>query len=123
RLLIIYPWTQRFLDAVSKLSSFTAILGNPKIHAHGKKVLTFFRETMKNLGNIKKSFVQLSKFHCEKLHVDPANIRVSDAWTWIFTEQSSWLIIVLAAHFAKEVTSACQATGQKLVHLLAQQDH
>ncbi|NXD46270.1 HBRH protein, partial [Copsychus sechellarum] len=109
RLLIVYPWTQRFFDNFGNLSSPTAILGNPKVRAHGKKVLTSFGEAVKNLDSIKKTFSQLSELHCEKLHVDPENFRLL----------GDILVIVLAAHFGKDFSPACQATWQKLVGLVA----
>ncbi|NWI78480.1 HBRH protein, partial [Dryoscopus gambensis] len=109
RLLIVYPWTQRFFDNFGNLSSPTAILGNPKVQAHGKKVLTSFGDAVKNLDSIKKCFAQLSKLHCDKLHVDPENFRLL----------GDILIIVLAAHFTKDFTPACQATWQKLVGVVA----
>ncbi|KAK2517590.1 hypothetical protein Q9233_013025 [Columba guinea] len=76
RLLIVYPWTQRFFSSFGNLSSPTAIIGNPKVRAHGKKVLTSFGEAVKNLDNIKTTFSKLSELHCEKLHVDPENFRL-----------------------------------------------
>jgi len=76
RLLIVYPWTQRFFDNFGNLSSPTAIIGNPKVRAHGKKVLSSFGEAVKNLDNIKNTYAKLSELHCEKLHVDPENFRV-----------------------------------------------
>uniref|UniRef100_A0A803XPF6 Globin domain-containing protein n=1 Tax=Meleagris gallopavo TaxID=9103 RepID=A0A803XPF6_MELGA len=79
RLLIVYPWTQRFFASFGNLSSPTAILGNPMVRAHGKKVLTSFGDAVKNLDNIKNTFSQLSELHCDKLHVDPENFRVSRA--------------------------------------------
>uniref|UniRef100_A0A8C3QEX5 Hemoglobin subunit beta n=1 Tax=Cyanoderma ruficeps TaxID=181631 RepID=A0A8C3QEX5_9PASS len=75
RLLIVYPWTQRFFASFGNLSSATAIIGNPKVQAHGKKVLTSFGEAVKNLDSIKNTFSQLSELHCDKLHVDPENFR------------------------------------------------
>uniref|UniRef100_A0A8C2T606 Hemoglobin subunit rho n=1 Tax=Coturnix japonica TaxID=93934 RepID=A0A8C2T606_COTJA len=75
RLLIVYPWTQRFFDNFGNLSSPTAIIGNPKVRAHGKKVLSSFGEAVKNLDNIKNTYAKLSELHCEKLHVDPENFR------------------------------------------------
>ncbi|XP_030333173.1 hemoglobin subunit gamma isoform X1 [Strigops habroptila] len=75
RLLIVYPWTQRFFSSFGNLSSPTAIIGNPKVRAHGKKVLTSFGEAVKNLDNIKATYSKLSELHCEKLHVDPENFR------------------------------------------------
>ncbi|KAM7131842.1 hemoglobin subunit epsilon-like [Ciconia maguari] len=77
RLLIVYPWTQRFFASFGNLSSPTAIIGNPKVRAHGRKVLTSFGEAVKNLDNIKATYAKLSELHCEKLHVDPENFRVS----------------------------------------------
>ncbi|XP_031468034.1 hemoglobin subunit rho-like, partial [Phasianus colchicus] len=56
RLLIVYPWTQRFFDNFGNLSSPTAIIGNPKVRAHGKKVLSSFGEAVKNLDNIKSTY-------------------------------------------------------------------
>uniref|UniRef100_A0A8B9PA93 Globin domain-containing protein n=1 Tax=Apteryx owenii TaxID=8824 RepID=A0A8B9PA93_APTOW len=78
RLLIVYPWTQRFFASFGNLSSATAVLGNPMVRAHGKKVLTSFGEAVKNLDGIKNTFAHLSELHCDKLHVDPENFRVSD---------------------------------------------
>ncbi|NXB97860.1 HBB protein, partial [Orthonyx spaldingii] len=109
RLLIIYPWIQRFFTAFGNLSSPTAILGNPMVHAHGQKVLTSFREAVKNLNNIKKCFAQLSKLHCDKLHVDPENFRLL----------GDILIIVLAANHGTEFSPACQAAWQKMVRVVA----
>ncbi|XP_029821603.1 hemoglobin subunit beta [Manacus vitellinus] len=77
RLLIVYPWTQRFFASFGNLSGATAILGNPMVRAHGKKVLTSFGDAVKNLDSIKNTFAQLSELHCDKLHVDPENFRVS----------------------------------------------
>ncbi|ELR47473.1 hypothetical protein M91_21162, partial [Bos mutus] len=77
RLLVVYPWTQRFFDSFGNLSSASAIMGNPKVKAHGKKVLTSFGEAMKNLDNLKGAFAKLSELHWDKLHGDPENFRVS----------------------------------------------
>lgn len=89
RLLIVYPWTQRFFDNFGNLSSPTAIIGNPKVRAHGKKVLTSFGEAVKNLENLKATYSKLSELHCEKLHVDPENFRVSRAQGLIFLHPES----------------------------------
>lgn len=77
RLLVVYPWTQRFFDSFGNLSSASAIMGNPKVKAHGKKVLTSLGDAIKNLDDLKGTFAQLSELHCDKLHVDPENFRVS----------------------------------------------
>ncbi|NXD28770.1 HBB protein, partial [Spelaeornis formosus] len=109
RLLIVYPWTQRFFSSFGNLSCPTAILGNPKVQAHGKKVLTSFGEAIKNLDNVKKYFAQLSKLHCDKLHVDPEN----------FGLLGDILIVVLAANHSKDFSPACQAAWQKMVRVVA----
>ncbi|XP_010149515.1 PREDICTED: hemoglobin subunit beta-like, partial [Eurypyga helias] len=109
RLLIVYPWTQRFFASFGNLSSPTAISGNPMVRAHGKKVLTSFGDAIKNLDNIKNTFAQLSELHCDKLHVDPENFRLL----------GDILIIVLASHFGKDFSPDCQAAWQKLVRVVA----
>lgn len=82
RLLVVYPWTQRFFDSFGDLSTPDAVMNNPKVKAHGKKVLNSFSEGLKNLDNLKGTFAKLSELHCDKLHVDPENFKVSlwDPW-------------------------------------------
>ncbi|KAI1241408.1 hypothetical protein IHE44_0004881, partial [Lamprotornis superbus] len=140
RLLIVYPWTQRFFDNFGNLSSPTAIIGNPKVRAHGKKVLTSFGDAIKNLDNLKGTYSKLSELHCEKLHVDPENFRhratpvlggcagprgaqhPADLISLLPSPLQllgDILVIVLAAHFGKDFSPACQATWQKLVGVVA----
>ncbi|XP_072707166.1 hemoglobin subunit beta [Ciconia boyciana] len=109
RLLIVYPWTQRFFASFGNLATASAITSNAMVHAHGKKVLTSFGEAVKNLDNIKNTFAQLSELHCDKLHVDPENFKLL----------GDILIIVLAAHFGKDFTPDCQAAWKKLVNAVA----
>nr|P86390.1 RecName: Full=Hemoglobin subunit beta-2; AltName: Full=Beta-2-globin; AltName: Full=Hemoglobin beta-2 chain; AltName: Full=Hemoglobin beta-II chain [Iguana iguana] len=108
-MLVMYPWTQRFFADFGNLSSATAICGNPKVRAHGKKVLTAFGDAIKNLDNIKDTFAKLSELHCDKLHVDPENFKLL----------GNVLIIVLAGHYGKDFTPACHAAYQKLVNVVA----
>uniref|UniRef100_A0A7N9CUC1 Globin domain-containing protein n=1 Tax=Macaca fascicularis TaxID=9541 RepID=A0A7N9CUC1_MACFA len=105
RLLVVYPWTQRFFDSFGNLSSPSAILGNPKVKAHGKKVLTSFGDAIKNMDNLKTTFAKLSELHCDKLHVDPENFKLL----------GNVLVCVLAHHFGKEFTPQVQAAYQKVV--------
>lgn len=77
RLLVVYPWTQRFFTSFGDLSNAAAVMGNSKVKAHGKKVLNSFGEGLKNLDNLKGTFASLSELHCDKLHVDPENFKVS----------------------------------------------
>ncbi|NWX36909.1 HBE protein, partial [Notiomystis cincta] len=109
RLLIVYPWTQRFFDNFGNLSSPTAIVGNPKVRAHGRKVLTSFGEAIKNLDNLKGTFSKLSELHCDKLHVDPENFRLL----------GDILVTVLASHLGRDFSPACQFAWHKLVGVVA----
>nr|CAA25987.1 epsilon II beta-globin [Capra hircus] len=76
RLLIVYPWTQRFFDSFGNLCSESAIMGNPKVKAHGRKVLNSFGNAIKHMDDLKGTFADLSELHCDKLHVDPPNFRL-----------------------------------------------
>ena len=77
RLLVVYPWTQRFFESFGDLSTADAVMNNPKVKAHGKKVLDSFSNGMKHLDDLKGTFAALSELHCDKLHVDPENFNVS----------------------------------------------
>ncbi|CAK6449081.1 unnamed protein product [Pipistrellus nathusii] len=104
RLLVVYPWTQRFFDSFGDLSNADAVMGNAKVKAHGKKVLDAFAEGLKNVDNLKGTFAKLSELHCDKLHVDPENFRLL----------GNVLVVVLARHFGKEFTPQVQGAFQKL---------
>ncbi|XP_037696241.1 hemoglobin subunit beta [Choloepus didactylus] len=105
RLLVVYPWTQRFFEHFGDLSTADAVFSNPKVKAHGKKVLTSFSEGLKHLDNLKDTYAHLSELHCDKLHVDPENFKLL----------GNVLVIVLAHHFGKEFTVPLQAAYQKVV--------
>ncbi|XP_001364865.1 hemoglobin subunit beta [Monodelphis domestica] len=109
RLLVVYPWTQRYFSNFGNLSSPIAIDGNPRVRAHGKKVLTSFGEAVKNLDNVKTIFDNLSHLHSEKLHVDPQNFKLL----------GDNLIIELATALGKDFTPEAQAAWQKLVGVVA----
>nr|B3EWE0.1 RecName: Full=Hemoglobin subunit beta [Tamias striatus] len=105
RLLLVYPWTQRFFDSFGDLSSAVAVMGNAKVKAHGKKVLDSFSDGLKHLDNLKGTFASLSELHCDKLHVDPENFKLL----------GNVLVLVLAHHLGKEFTPQAQGTFQKVV--------
>ncbi|XP_043761730.1 hemoglobin subunit epsilon-4-like isoform X2 [Cervus elaphus] len=109
RLLIVYPWTQRFFDSFGNLYSESAIMGNPKVKAHGRKVLNSFGDATKHMDDLKGTFADLSELHCDKLHVDPENFRLL----------GNMILIVLATHFSKEFTPQMQAAWQKLANAVA----
>nr|P20855.1 RecName: Full=Hemoglobin subunit beta; AltName: Full=Beta-globin; AltName: Full=Hemoglobin beta chain [Ctenodactylus gundi] len=105
RLLVVYPWTQRFFESFGDLSSAAAVMGNPKVKAHGKKVLTSFSEGLSHLDNLKGTFAKLSELHCDKLHVDPENFRLL----------GNMIVITLAHHYGPEFGPQTQAAFQKVV--------
>ncbi|XP_067277158.1 hemoglobin, beta adult 2 [Pseudorasbora parva] len=108
RVLVVYPWTQRYFGTFGDLSNAAAILGNPKVAAHGKTVLNALEKAVKNMDNIKSSYSQLSQLHCEKLNVDPDNFRLL----------ADCLTIVIATAFGPAFTPAVQATWQKLLSVV-----
>nr|P18436.2 RecName: Full=Hemoglobin subunit gamma; AltName: Full=Gamma-globin; AltName: Full=Hemoglobin gamma chain [Carlito syrichta]AAA36959.1 gamma-globin [Carlito syrichta] len=110
RLLVVYPWTQRFFDNFGNLSSASAIMGNPKVKAHGKKVLSSLGEAVTHMDDLKDAFAHLSRLHCDELHVDPENFRVTPG---------KRAVIVLAHHFGREFTPQVQAAWKKLMSAVA----
>uniref|UniRef100_A0A8D0NMX7 Globin domain-containing protein n=1 Tax=Sus scrofa TaxID=9823 RepID=A0A8D0NMX7_PIG len=73
------PRTQRFFDNFGTLSSDSGVMGNPRVKAHGRKVLTSFGNALKHTHDLKGTLACLSELHCVKLQVDPENFRVSPA--------------------------------------------
>ncbi|KAF4009175.1 hypothetical protein G4228_000731, partial [Cervus hanglu yarkandensis] len=105
RLLVVYPWTQRFFEHFGDLSTADAVLSNAQVKAHGKKVLESFSDGLKHLDDLKGAFAKLSELHCDKLHVDPENFRLL----------GNVLVVVLARRFGGEFTPELQASFQKVV--------
>ncbi|XP_067238637.1 hemoglobin, beta adult 2 [Chanodichthys erythropterus] len=108
RVLIVYPWTQRYFGSFGNLSSAAAIQGNPKVAQHGKTVLNALEKAVKNMDDIKGTYSQLSQLHCEKLNVDPDNFRLL----------ADCLTIVIATKFGPAFNPAVQATWQKLLSVV-----
>ncbi|XP_069409404.1 hemoglobin subunit epsilon-4-like [Ovis canadensis] len=73
--------------------------GQPKVKAHGRKVLNSFGNAIEHMDDLKGTFADLSELHCDKLHVDPENFRLL----------GNMILIVLATHFSKEFTPQMQA--------------
>lgn len=78
RVLIVYPWTERYFGTFGDIFTVTAILQNSKVAAHGKVVLKAVGQAVENMDNIKDTYATLSRLHYEKLHVDPDNFRVCE---------------------------------------------
>uniref|UniRef100_A0A3Q1MDI9 Globin domain-containing protein n=1 Tax=Bos taurus TaxID=9913 RepID=A0A3Q1MDI9_BOVIN len=105
RLLVVYPWTQRFFESFGNLPSADAIMGNAKVKAHDKKVLDSFTKGLKHVDHLKGVFALLSELHCKNLHVSPENISLL----------GNILVITLAQNFGKEFTPEFLAAYQKVV--------
>ncbi|XP_068439264.1 hemoglobin subunit beta-1-like [Clinocottus analis] len=105
RCLIVYPWTQRHFESFGNLSNAAAIQGNPKIAAHGIKVLHGLDRALKNMDNIKATYAELSILHSETLHVDPDNFKLL----------SDCLTIVVAAKMGAAFTPDTQSAFQKFL--------
>ncbi|XP_033908300.2 hemoglobin subunit beta-like [Acipenser ruthenus] len=105
RVLVVYPWTQRYFSTFGNVSNATAIAGNHMVRAHGKRVVVALGDAIKNLDNVKATYAKLSELHSEKLHVDPENFRLL----------GETLIISLAAQFGAAFTPDIQAAWQKLM--------
>ncbi|CAN2391199.1 Hemoglobin subunit [Pristimantis euphronides] len=109
RLLITYPWTQRYFSTFGNLSSADAICHNAKVIAHGEKVLRSIGEALQHLDNLKGHYAKLSQYHYEKLHVDPAN----------FDRFGDMMCLTLARNFPSEFTPEVQAAFEKAFHAVA----
>ncbi|XP_043928892.1 hemoglobin subunit epsilon-like [Protopterus annectens] len=110
RTLHVYPWTKRYFSHFGAMSTLKDIESNPKVRAHGKKVMAAVGDAINHIDNIKGHLSQLSQLHSDKLHVDPAN----------FELLGNNIVIVLAAKLgAGEFTPEVQATFQKLVAVIS----
>ncbi|XP_028840890.1 hemoglobin subunit beta-like [Denticeps clupeoides] len=105
RCLVVYPWTQRYFGNFGNLYNAAAIMGNPKVAAHGKVVLQGLDRAVKNMDNIKAAYKELSVLHSEKLNVDPDNFKLL----------ADCLTIVVAAQMGAAFTAEVQAAFQKFL--------
>ncbi|XP_033887121.2 hemoglobin subunit beta-2-like [Acipenser ruthenus] len=108
RLLVVYPWTQRYFASFGNISNAAAIAGNAKVHAHGKTVLKSVGDAIAHMDDLSHAFTKLSKFHSETLHVDPDN----------FKHFGDCLSIVLAATFGTAYTPDVHAAWQKMIAVI-----
>ena len=73
----MYPWCLRYFGAFGNLYTAKDIIENPKIRAHGVKIVHGLDRALQNLDNLKETYKELSILHSETLHVDPDNFRVT----------------------------------------------
>lgn len=76
RVLIVYPWTERYFGTFGDIFTTSAVLNNSEVAAHGRMVLRAIEQAVKNMDNIKETYAALSRLHFEKLNVDPDSFRV-----------------------------------------------
>ncbi|KAM9393175.1 hemoglobin subunit beta-A-like [Pholidichthys leucotaenia] len=106
RLLVVYPWGQRYFGSFGDLSTCAAIMGNAKVAKHGQTVMGGLENAVKNMDNIKNTYSKLSVMHSEKLHVDPDNFR----------NLADCISICVAAKFGPQVfTPQVQEAWQKFL--------
>ncbi|XP_069841460.1 hemoglobin subunit beta-2-like [Dendropsophus ebraccatus] len=108
RLLVVYPWTQRYFSSFGNLSNVTAISGNAKVKAHGKKVLTAIGGAVQHLDDVKGHLADLSRSHAQELNVDPEN----------FKRLGEVLVTVLASKLGSAFTPQVQAAWEKFINVL-----
>lgn len=106
RVLIVYPWTERYFGTFGDIFTVTAILNNSKVANHGKVLLRALDKGVKNMDKIKETFAALSKHHYEILNVDPDNFRLlADSIT-----------ITFACKLKSAMSPKIQATWQKFLY-------
>ncbi|KAM4632560.1 hemoglobin larval subunit beta-1-like [Discoglossus pictus] len=75
RLLVVYPWTERYFSSFGNPSDAAAIAGNGKVQAHGKKILAALGNSIQHLDDVKGFLAKLSKSEANDLRVDPGNFQ------------------------------------------------
>ncbi|MCI4392288.1 hypothetical protein PGIGA_G00144200 [Pangasianodon gigas] len=109
RLLIVYPWNQRYFAAIGNLTSAAAVTGNPKLAAHGKVVIDGLDKAVRNLDHVKSTYAWLSELHSDTLHMDPSN----------YTLAGDCLTVCLAAKFGPSYfTPEVHKTWQKFLNVV-----
>ncbi|XP_073402739.1 hemoglobin subunit beta-2-like [Dendrobates tinctorius] len=76
RLLVVYPWTKTYFSSFGDLSNVTAISGNVKVKAHGKKVTEAITSAIQHLDDVEKHLADVSRSHAQELLVDPENFKL-----------------------------------------------
>ncbi|XP_054877544.1 hemoglobin subunit beta-like [Poeciliopsis prolifica] len=117
RVLIVYPWTQRYFGGFGNLYNAAAITSNPKVAAHGKVIMAGLEKAVKNMDDVKTTYKDLSVLHSEKLQVDPDNFNLlADCLTIVVAGQ-------LGTAFTPEVQGALQKFLAVVVASLRKQYH
>ncbi|XP_061568749.1 hemoglobin cathodic subunit beta-like [Cololabis saira] len=105
RVLIVYPWTERYFGTFGDIFTNTAILNNAKVAAHGKVVLNALDKAVKNMDRLKDTYASLSRLHYEELNVDPDNFRLL----------ADCITVTVACKLKSAMNPQVQATWQKFL--------
>ncbi|XP_063328199.1 hemoglobin cathodic subunit beta-like [Pelmatolapia mariae] len=105
RVLIVYPWTERYFGSFGDLFTITAILKNDKVAAHGKVVLKALDKAVNNMDNMKRAYADLSQLHFQKLEVDPDSFRLL----------ADCITITIACKLKSALSPQSQAIWQKFL--------
>ncbi|XP_026179888.1 hemoglobin cathodic subunit beta-like [Mastacembelus armatus] len=110
RVLIVYPWTERYFGTFGDIFTTTAILNNAKVAAHGKVVLKALGKAVTDIDNIRTIYADLSRLHYEELQVDPDNFRLL----------ADCIIIAVACKLRNTLDPQSQATLQKFLYAVVE---
>ncbi|XP_056143140.1 hemoglobin cathodic subunit beta-like [Lampris incognitus] len=105
RVLIVYPWTERYFSAFGNISDADALLKNARVAAHGKVLLRALGEGVRHMDNIKNFYAPLGRQHREEFSVDPDTFRLF----------ADCLTIVMASKLSGALSPQAQATWQKFL--------
>ncbi|KAG7505761.1 hemoglobin cathodic subunit beta-like [Solea senegalensis] len=98
-------WEKVDVDEIGPEALISAVSTNAKLAEHGKVVLRSLGRAVEDMDNIKKTYAELSRLHCEKIHVDPDNFRLL----------ADCITITIACKLKSTFNSNVQATWQKFL--------
>ncbi|XP_029363658.1 hemoglobin cathodic subunit beta-like isoform X2 [Echeneis naucrates] len=105
RVLIVYPWTERYFGRFGDIFTATAVLQNAGVAAHGRVVLTALDAAVRDMDNIRGTYAALSRLHYEQLQVDPEN----------FALLADCITVAIACKLKSALDPQSQATWKKFL--------
>ncbi|XP_029954309.1 hemoglobin subunit beta-1-like [Salarias fasciatus] len=113
RCLIVNASIRSYFTSFGDLSSNEAIASNPKVAAHGAKILQDLSRAVKNVGNVRAASSELSALNSDKQRADSTYFTLfSDSLSFVFaTEMGSGFTIETQAAFKKFMAEVLSALG------------
>ncbi|KAG8432868.1 hypothetical protein GDO86_017214, partial [Hymenochirus boettgeri] len=102
RLLVVYPWTQRYFSSFGNSPIQQLFTEMPRFKPTARRCYSC-RQCHPDLDNMKTTLSNLSEIHAQKLYVDPENSR----------RFGEVLVIVLAAKLGIAFTPQVQGAWEK----------